>query len=248
MAGLDGDLEGQQVAFAERRLVDDRVQHHPAGLLVVDGEVLGGRGDVVRLDALDGVSGQGPGQQRVLAQVFEVAPVARVAQQVRPAGQQHVEALLAGLLADHRPGGEGGLRVPGRRQRHAGGQRDGVVVLTPGAGDAKARVALGEVWDGEARHAGDIARRHLHARRALAHERRELAVQQGDLVVETELFQHQVRALVRAELGVHPGLGPRRLRGADRQARGGHRQRRDAHAGHQSTVHRHALPPCSDES
>ncbi len=102
LALLDGDLEGEQIGLPRRRLVHRHVQDLAAGLLVVQGEMLGGGDDMGALDAADRGARQGSGQQRVFAEVFEIAAVARFAGQVRAAGQHDVEALLPRLFADHR--------------------------------------------------------------------------------------------------------------------------------------------------
>ena len=254
MTRLDGDLEGQQIALPEGRLIDLGAQDHPTGLLVVEGEVLGGGGDVVRLDAPDGLSGQGSGQQRVFPQVFEVAAIARVAQQVGAAGQQDVEALLSGLLADQGPRGEGGFRIPGGGERQAGGQGCGVVLLAPGLGHAKARVALGQGRDTQARQTRDVAGGVDDAGGFLGKEGGEVAMQQGDLLVQAHLRDDQFGAPVGVEPGVHPGLarrfGARRLGGRRLGVpRCGERQCRRADAHHQSPSHPAALHiPCCPES
>ena len=51
-----------------------------AGLEVVERVMLGGRDDVVRLDAGDLRTDDRAGEQRVLAAIFEIAAVARIAQ------------------------------------------------------------------------------------------------------------------------------------------------------------------------
>ena len=99
MPTLDGDFEGQQVGFSQRRPIDARVQRVAVDLVGVEREMLDGRDHVLRLDAAHRLSGEHAREQRVLAEVFEIPPVTRVARQVHAAGQQHVEALGAGLAA-----------------------------------------------------------------------------------------------------------------------------------------------------
>ncbi len=101
IALAEGDLEGQQIGLARGRVADVGAQDLAAGLLVVQHKVLGGGDHVLALDAADGGGVQRSGQQRVLAEVFEVAAVPGVPGQVGSAGEQDVEALLTRLLADH---------------------------------------------------------------------------------------------------------------------------------------------------
>ena len=79
LAAIDGDLEGQQVALAQGGLVQLGVMHEAAGFLGVEGEVLDGRDDVAALDAGHLGPDDLAGQQRILAGIFEVAAVARLA-------------------------------------------------------------------------------------------------------------------------------------------------------------------------
>ncbi len=116
---LDGDLELQEVGFPEGRGADFGAEHLAAGLLVVQRIVLGGGDDVVRLDAADRGGVELTAQQRILAQIFEVAAVARIAGKVGAAGEEHVEALLPGLLADYGAAFEGEIRAEGGGQGQA---------------------------------------------------------------------------------------------------------------------------------
>ena len=99
------------------------------------------------------------GEQRILAAVFEVAAVARLAHQVHAARQHHVEARGARLGADHRARAARELRIPARRGGDARRQR-GALALFLGAalrGDADAGVGVPLRRNAEARDAGHVA-------------------------------------------------------------------------------------------
>ena len=68
-ATLDGDLKGQQVALAKRRLRDLCVEHVSSALLGIERQVLDRGRDVVRLDAANALTGQDATQQRIFAEV-----------------------------------------------------------------------------------------------------------------------------------------------------------------------------------
>ena len=92
-AGLfHGDLEGQQVDLAQRPFIDAHVDPVAIGLLGVGHEVLDGRNDALRLDSAHLRRHHAAGQDRILAEVLEVAPVPGVPFDVGAAGEQHVEA------------------------------------------------------------------------------------------------------------------------------------------------------------
>jgi hypothetical protein len=195
---------------------------------------------VLALDAADGGAGQGSGQERVLAEVFEVAAVERVAGEVDPAVQQDVEALLPRLLADHGPAGEGDVGTPGGGQQHAGGQGGRVVVTASRGGHPEAGVALAQVRQAEARDAGDEAGGGLHARRraGLQHAG-EVAMDEGDLLVLGHLGERELGAAVGREAGVAPGKGPRlRMRRRRRQSA----QRQGGDPAHPSALHGRPSP------
>jgi hypothetical protein len=207
LAALNGDLEGQQVGLPRRIRRHVSAGNHPAGFLVVQGEVLGGGGHAGALDAPDRGAVQGPGQQRVFAEIFEVAAVARLAGDVGAAGQQDIEALLPRLLADHGAAVEQQLGVEGGGQGEAGGQGGGVVMLAAGVGHAQAGVALPDIRNAQARNAVEVAGDTRDARRAVMHHARHVAVQQAVFLVSRHLRLQQVGAFVGGEFGVHPRLG-----------------------------------------
>ena len=114
--GLEGDLEGAQVQLAQGALVDDRVDHHPRGLLVVRRVVLRAGGHPLGLDAAHERCGQHPGQVRVLGEVLEVAAAAWVPLEVQAGAEQDRHVLGAGLAAERRPDLLEQGRVPGAGQ------------------------------------------------------------------------------------------------------------------------------------
>ena len=95
MTALDGELEGQEVRFAQGGGVDELVYDMPSGLLVVQHEMLGRRDDVIALNAPNGLARQRPRQQRVFSEVLEITAVAGLARQVDSAREQNVESLGA---------------------------------------------------------------------------------------------------------------------------------------------------------
>ncbi len=155
---LDGDLEGQQVAFAGGGFGDFGAEHIAAGLLVVQRIVLDGRDHMLVLGSADGLAGQGPGQQRILAQIFEIAPVARIAGQVDTAAEQQVEAFAPSLLAGDLTALIGDLGAPGGGRGQARRQGGGPVAPQAGKiGDAQAGVGLLERGQAETRDPRHIA-------------------------------------------------------------------------------------------
>ena len=89
---LHGDLEGQQVDLAHRPFIDAHVDPVAIGLLGIRHEVLDGRNDTLGLDPANLRRHQAARQDRILAEVLEVASVPGVPFHVGAAGKQHVEA------------------------------------------------------------------------------------------------------------------------------------------------------------
>ena len=130
-ASFDRDTEREQIAFATRRLGNVNVVEMAAGLLVVEGKVLD-RGDHVdRLNPGDRRAGKRACEPRILAQVFEGAAVARFANEVHAARQEHIETLCSRLAADHRAALLQQRGIPGRGERHAGRQCGRAVLAQP---------------------------------------------------------------------------------------------------------------------
>ena len=76
---LHGDLEGQQVDLSQRSLIRHHVDPCPIGLLGIRDEVLDGGNDALGLDPAYLCRHHAARQDRILAQVLEVAPVPGVA-------------------------------------------------------------------------------------------------------------------------------------------------------------------------
>ena len=128
----DGDLEGEQVSFAEGARVDDCVEGVAAGLLIVEDVVFDVSHDVVGLDAEGELANHCAGEDGIFAGVLEVAAIARLADEIDSAADGHVEALVAKLAADDGAVEEGSVRIPGRRHAEDGGKQGGVTALKSG--------------------------------------------------------------------------------------------------------------------
>src|SRR6185503_9672508 len=114
---LHRDLEWQQVDLAKRPFVRRHVDEAAVRLLRIRDEVLYGGDDALRLDAAQLRRHDAAGQDRVLAKVFEVAPVPGIPLHVGAASQEHVEPAIA-CLATHDPaalGGQTGIEARGQR-------------------------------------------------------------------------------------------------------------------------------------
>jgi hypothetical protein len=115
-------LERGQVDLPQRALVDVGADPQPVGLLVVGGEVLDRRADVLGLDALHQGGAEPAGQVRVLAQVLEVAAAQRRPLDVDPRPEHHRDVLRPCLDPDRRADLADQVDVPGRAQRRRGGE------------------------------------------------------------------------------------------------------------------------------
>ena len=209
LAALDRELEGEQVAFPQRRLADPRVHHEAAGLLCVQGEMLDRRDDVVRLDALDRFPGDHAGEQRVLAQIFEVAAAPGIARQVDAARQHDVEALGPRLAADHRAALIGELGIEARGQRQARRQCGcGIpLALLDLVGDAQAGIGLAQRRNAQARNRRLLAGRgdHVARCRRILRQRREPSIDETQLLLERHRRKQRLRARRRRQPGIGPG-------------------------------------------
>src|SRR5205807_6931449 len=74
---LDGGVVGRQVDLVEGALVDVGRRGHAVRLLTVGDVVLEGGDDVLSLETPGDGGGALPGEVRVLAEIFEIAPVHR---------------------------------------------------------------------------------------------------------------------------------------------------------------------------
>ena len=225
VADLVADFEGQQIGFAQRAPGEDGVDDAAAALLVVDGVVLQFAEDVLVLLTADAVAHHHAGQNRVFAVVLEVAPVAQFAGQIDTAGQAHVVALRALFAADQRAVLAGRLGVPGRGRSQVRGQRRRVATVGSAEAHAVGRADHLQRGNAQPRHAqreavAAVAQQLVGTDRPA--EGRALAVNEQDLLVESQLFENETGALIRSKAGVHPGklclvltLSMRHTRGAN---------------------------------
>nr|GEU28380.1 hypothetical protein [Tanacetum cinerariifolium] len=221
---LQHELERQQVGHAVAGVVETRVQHEAARLLVVHGKVLHGGDHVVRLDAPDLLRHHGAGQQRILARVFEIAAVARLAQQVHAAGQHHVKTRGARFGADHGAALVRQLPVPGGGGGQARWQRRALARgLARLRGHAQPGVGLEQRGQSQARHAGHVAggkRQRVRVFFGLGAEvRTEVGQHPRQLFVLGHGGQRQLRALAGVQRSVEPGARCRRRFGGRRPRR-----------------------------
>jgi len=103
--------------------------------------MLHGRYHALALDAGNGRPVQRPGEQRVFTQVFEVAPVARIARKIHTPGEHYVETLGARLGADGRSAQIREIRIEGGCDGQSRRQRRGDVVRTQLQGLTTPRLA-----------------------------------------------------------------------------------------------------------
>ena len=125
LAASHGGLERAQIQLAQRRRVDDRIDHHAVGLLVVDRKVLQRGAHPLALHAVDPGDRQLAGEQRILGEVLEVAAGGRVALQVDRRAEHHSDAFCHRLASDRPPHLRHQLRVPGGGQGAAGRETGG---------------------------------------------------------------------------------------------------------------------------
>ncbi len=163
----DDPLEGAEVELAQRSGRDDVVDGEAVGLGVVGDEVLDAGRDAAVLDAEDVAGPDLAGEVRILAVRLEVATAQRRAVQVHRRGEQHVDALAAGLGGERaaRPAGESG--VPGGGERGGGRQGEGGVVGGP-AHAPHADGPVGQHQGGESGGGGGGEAPHVLAARSRA--------------------------------------------------------------------------------
>ena len=156
---LDRDLEGEQIALPCRRCIDPGVEDVAPGFLIVEGEMLYRRHDLLVLRAPNFRPGHHAGQQGVFAKILEIPAASWVAGEIGAAPEQHVEPLLPRLPADHRTGAIGKRWIPRCGDRESRQQRRRAIMASShNPGYAQGRVGLCQCRDAEPRHAGDIAR------------------------------------------------------------------------------------------
>ena len=114
IAAFDRDLEGKKITFAHGRLGNVCTHRHARGFLIVQCEVLDRRDDVGGLCSANGFAGHHPRKQRILPDIFERPPASRLARQVGPAAQHHIESFVARFGSDHHTARISQRSVPGR--------------------------------------------------------------------------------------------------------------------------------------
>ena len=175
------DLKGREVDLAQRALVQDGVGRLAAGLLAVDGKMLGARGDAVGLDAAHIAGRHLAGKVRVLREVLEVAAAQRIALDAQAWSQKDVHALAGGLLAHGGADALAQLGVP------AVGDGDGGGEAGRGLGPVEAQVVGGASLVADAVGAvGELDGRDVGALDAPAAEGG-AALEQGALLLKAEL-------------------------------------------------------------
>jgi len=160
LAFLDADLERQQMQLAQRAFVDHRVRDEAVRLLVVGGEVLDRRDDLLILRAAGARRDEQAGEHRVFAHVFEGAAVAQFAREIHAAAEAFGEADRAQLFRDVRTVVVGELFVPARGERDGRRHRRRVVFDDAAVHrliHAGGRIGDVVVGNAESRNAGDIA-------------------------------------------------------------------------------------------
>lgn len=105
--------------------------------------MLDGRDDALRLDAGDRVAGHYAGEQRVLADVFEIAPAARFANQVGSACKLHIEALGLRFAPDQCAAVVSELAAEGGAQHQRAGQTGRMVARAYAADIADPETGIG---------------------------------------------------------------------------------------------------------
>ena len=222
---LHGHLERQQVDLTQRPLVRHHVDIVAIRLLGIRDEVLDGGHDALRLDPAYLGRHDSARQDRILAQVLEVASVPGVAFHAHSARKQHVEPPIARLPAHDPAAFEGQLGIEARGQCLGG--REGCRAAVRSADDvphAQRAVIQLQRRDAEPRQGRDEAGSASRSgrRRPSRVGKPERPVEQVDLLVERHGAHDRVGARVRAQAPVPPGL--RRMCSHHRRADCGQRE------------------------
>ena len=182
------------------------------------------------LHAVDHGAGHQSGQQRILGKIFEVPPAARIANEVRRAAEQHVEAPRPRVRPDRFALAARQRQVPGRRQSQIGGHRRRRVA-TPdfaGIGDAEGTVGLlqgGNAESGNPRHVAGRPERAFGLRAAFP-RRAEIAMDERKLLALRHRFERLPGARLRRPRGVAAGRRGKGRRRQEKDGAGGGRRAR----------------------
>ena len=153
----NADFKCQQIAFARGAFADGDVDGVASALLVVERVVLDVADHVGGLRALDEPGHQRAGEDRIFAEVFKGAAVARLAGEVHAAAERHVESLRAEFATDERAVFVGRFGVPACGCRDVGRERGGIAAVHAAGAHAVGRVAHVDTGNAEARNADGIA-------------------------------------------------------------------------------------------
>ena len=105
--------------------IDQRIDNHALGFLIVGCEMLDASPRAGRLHAGDKGGGHGSGQIRVFAVIFEIAPTKRAALNIDPGAQQNGNVFCLTFAANGDADFGNQVGVPARRQRDGGGEAGG---------------------------------------------------------------------------------------------------------------------------
>ncbi len=214
----DGGAEGREINFAKGAVVHVDIDAVAFGFLVVGGEMLDAGADALGLFAANVIDGDARSEERIFAEVFEVAAAEGRALNVDAGAEHDVFAALLGFLADDGAVLVGEFGIEGGGQADGGGHGGGEIVavlevfevLPDFFADAEGAVVHPEFGNAEARHAGD--------------GESGLGVTEGDLFFEREARKQVVDALVDGfgvvevcgtVCGVRGGNGEKRASGGE---------------------------------
>jgi hypothetical protein len=149
------------------------------------------------------------GEDRIFAEIFKGASVARFAGEVNASAERHIETLRAQFAADERSVFVGGVEIPAGCRAQVRGQCGRVAAVLAAAAHAIGGVGHLNGGDAQSRNGGDIpgAAVRLNDERAeRAQSGHARAVEHGNLLVDRHLFDHHGGAVVGRKLGIHPGM------------------------------------------
>ena len=151
------------------------------------------------LHAVDHAARHPSGEQRVLREIFKIAPAARVTNEVRGAAKKHIEALRSRFDGHRLALKPRNLWVPGRGESEIGRHRGRRVAGADVARicNPKLRVRLLQRGNTKARYAGHVACRANGSGwfRRPAPTRRDDAMEQRQLLLLGHLIKRHLRAL-----------------------------------------------------
>ncbi len=120
-----GNLKGGQVDFVQSARIDQRIDNHALGFLIIDGEMLDAGASAGRLHAGDKGDCHRPGEIRVFAVIFEIAPTKWATLDIDPGAEQNGNVFRLTLAADCDANLGNQVSVPAGRQRDGGRKAGG---------------------------------------------------------------------------------------------------------------------------